>query len=64
MTQAKNRTSRELDTRNKTQRAKNWVPPQQLPDPNPEEGYIFRWVRTYGLGQRDERDTSIKLREG
>ena len=60
----KNRTSRELEARNKTQRAKNWVPPQQLPDPNPEDGYRFRWVRTSLLGQRDDRNTSIKLREG
>ena len=37
-----NRMTRELDTREKMERPKHWMPPQLLPDPNPEDGYAFR----------------------
>jgi len=64
MTQSKTRSSRELNTRDKTERVKSWVPPQQLPDPKPQNGFRFRWVRVSLLGQKDDRNMSIKLREG
>lgn len=55
---------RELDTREKMERPKQWMPPQMLPDPKPEEGYIFRWVRVATLGKDDPTNISGKLREG
>ena len=58
------RTPRELDSRVKTERQKNWMPPQLLPDPNPEEGYSFRWIRVSTLGNDDPMNISSKLREG
>ena len=58
------RTPREIDTRVKTERQKNWMPPQLLPDPNPEEGYSFRWIRVSTLGNDDPMNISSKLREG
>ena len=48
-----NRMTRELDTREKMERPKQWMPPQLLPDPNPEEGYAFRWIRIASLGKDD-----------
>jgi hypothetical protein len=59
-----NRMTRELDTREKMERPKQWMPPQLLPDPNPEEGYAFRWIRIASLGKDDATNISGKLREG
>lgn len=58
------RSDRESNTREKTTRVKNWVPPQQLPDPKPQDGFRFRWVRISLLGQSDDRNVSVKFREG
>jgi hypothetical protein len=58
------RLARELDTREKMERPKHWMPPQLLPDPNPEEGYAFRWIRISSLGKEDATNISGKLREG
>ena len=61
---AENRISRELDTRAKAERPKSWMPPQLLPDPTPEEGYVYRWIRISTLGSNDPINVSSKLREG
>ena len=41
-----------------------YKPPSILPVPNPEEGYVFRWVRTGSLGNADNKNVSQRLREG
>lgn len=56
--------SREFDTRARAERPKSWMPPQMLPDPTPEPGYQFRWVRVSILGGDDPTNISGKLREG
>ena len=61
---AENRISRELDTRAKMERPKQWMPPELLPSPNPEDGYEFRWIRISTLGTADPGHVSAKLREG
>lgn len=61
---AENRINRELATREKSTRTRSWAPPTLLPDPNPEPGYEFRWVRLSTLGQKDPMNVSSKLREG
>ena len=61
---ADTRTPRELDTRVKAERPKQWMPPQLLPNPNPEPGYGFRWIRVSTLGTDDPMNISSKLREG
>lgn len=58
------RTSRELETREKAARPRKWTPPQLLPEPNPEPGYTFRWVRLSTLNAPDAINVSSKLREG
>ena len=58
------RVPREFDTRAKAERPKAWMPPQSLPDPNPEDGYAFRWIRVSTLGNNDPGNVSAKLREG
>lgn len=61
---AENRLSREADTRAKAERPKQWMRPELLPSPNPEEGYEFRWIRVSTLGTSDPMNVSSKLREG
>ena len=58
------RDKREQTTRASTTRPAKWTPPQLLPDPNPEEGYAFRWVRISTLNKDDATNISSKLREG
>ena len=58
------RPSRDLETREIAERPKQWMPPQLLPDPNPEPGYAFRWIRISTLNKADATNISSKLREG
>ena len=61
---AQNREKRELDTRERAERPKKWKPPQLLPDPNPEPGFAFRWIRISTLNSPDASNISTKFREG
>jgi len=58
------RPSRDLSTREVAERPKQWMPPKLLPDPIPEEGYAFRWIRIASLGKDDATNYSSKLAEG
>jgi hypothetical protein len=58
------RDKRETETRAASTRPARWMPPQLLPDPNPEAGYAFRWIRVATLGKEDATNVSSKLREG
>lgn len=58
------RIPREFVTREKAERPKKWMPPQLLPDPTPEAGYVFRWIRVSTLGSTDPMNVSSKFREG
>ena len=61
---AENRINRELQTREKTARKRAWTRPELLPNPMPEEGYTYHWVRVSTLGTADATNVSSKLREG
>ena len=58
------RTKRDLETRATMARPTHWAPAQLLPDPTPEEGYAYRWIRIKTLNIDDPRNISAKLREG
>ena len=58
------REPRELESRAEAERPKRWMPPSLLPDPEPEEGYSFRWIRLSTLNNPDPVNISTKLREG
>ena len=55
---------RDMESRDSEERPKQWQPPQMLPDPNPEPGFGFRWIRVSSLGLDDPMNISSKLREG
>ena len=58
------RLDRELEKRESTQRKTTWTPPQLLPEPKAQAGYVYRWIRTSMMGQADPTNTSARLREG
>jgi len=59
-----NRQNRDTETREQTVRKKAWARPTVLPDPIPQDGYKFHWVRVSTMGQPDSTNVSSKLREG
>ena len=56
--------SRESETREKTSRKQAWKRPEVLPNPTPEDGYVYRWIRISTRGVSDATNVSSKLREG
>ena len=59
-----NRTPRTQETREKTARKRTWERPSALPTPEPRDGLKFRWIRTSTLGEADNRNVSMRFREG
>lgn len=60
---ANDRTPRDLTARDKMARPV-YQPPSTLPEPNPEPGYVFRWVATHVLGTAEPTNVSRKMRDG
>ena len=59
------RTNRSHDTREGYVREDDsWIPSSVLPTPDPQDGWIFRWIRTSTLGHADNTNVSKKFREG
>ena len=61
---AENRTPRELETRQQSERPKQWMPAELLPEPDKQPGFKYRWIRVATNGQADPRNLSQKIREG
>ena len=61
---ASNRLTREVETRDISERPKQWQQPELLPEPDKQAGYAYRWVRVANLNVADPRNLSAKLREG
>lgn len=59
------RSPRGADTRDTEARTmREYVPPNLLPDPNPQPGWRFKWVRTSMIGKADNMNVSTKFRSG
>ena len=61
---AENRATREMESRAVSERPKQWMPPELLPEPDKEAGFKYRWIRVSTLNNADPRNLSAKLREG
>ena len=63
---ATERTPRESETREEEHFRQNdsWNPASILPTPKPQDGWVFRWIRTSILGQSDNTNVSRSMREG
>jgi hypothetical protein len=59
-----NKTTREMTNREVTERPKQWMPPDLLPEPDKQVGYTYRWIRVSMLNNADPRNISSKMREG
>ena len=59
------RTPRTNETREVSTRPDDsWVPASILPDPEPQDGYVFGWIKTKVLGESDNVHVSRMFREG
>ena len=58
------RAPREVESREFTERPKQWMQPELLPEPDKQAGFAYRWIRVATLGNADPRNLSAKLREG
>jgi hypothetical protein len=58
------REKRAAETRATFERPTKWMPAALLPDPDPEPGWSFRWIRLSTLNNPDPSNISSKLREG
>lgn len=58
------RESRKSESRMEEMRPTSWTPPTLLPDPDPEDGWEFRWIRKSMLNFDDAINISTKFREG
>jgi hypothetical protein len=62
---AEERTKRKNETRETQKRpSDDWAPQSILPDPEPQPGWEFRWIRTDVLGKSDNTNVSKQFREG
>jgi hypothetical protein len=59
-----NRKPRSTETRVTKERPKQWSLPELLPEPDKQEGFVYRWIRVSTLNSADPRNISAKLREG
>ena len=59
-----NKLTRDMTNREVTERPKQWMPPDLLPEPDKQAGYTYRWIRVSMLNNADPRNISSKLREG
>jgi len=59
----KARVPRDNESREKEARD-DYSPPSQLPTPDPQDGFEFRWIATHTMGQADNANVSRKMREG
>ncbi len=60
---ADNRTPRNLETRQAETRAR-WRPASVLPNPDPREGVVHRWIATSVMGEAQTTNVQRKLYEG
>jgi hypothetical protein len=58
------RTSRDLEDREHETRKEEWNPASTLPQPDPMDGWRFKWVRRLVLGETDIMNMSKRRREG
>ena len=60
----KDKTSRALETRTKTERPKEYQPPSSLDAPPAPDGFRHRWIRAESLGFNDQKNIHGRLRSG
>jgi len=59
-----NNTSRAANTRDKTERPKEYKPPSSLDAPAAPDGFVHRWIRVESMGFQDTKNLHGRLRAG
>ena len=59
-----NRTSREVESRERTERVTEWRPGSALDAPEPPIGYVHRWIRESVMEFDDKTNVHKKRQEG
>jgi hypothetical protein len=59
-----NKTSRAANTRDKTERPKEYKPPSSLDAPTAPDGFVHRWIRVESMGFQDTKNLHGRLRAG
>lgn len=62
--EAPTRTPRTLETRQHSERERVWQESSILPEPLPQDGWVFKWCRSESRNQSDHRTYQKRLREG
>lgn len=62
--QAEARQTRGMQTRDANKKPETYTPPPLLPMPDPEEGYVFKWIRKSSYGQLDTRNMARRTQQG
>ena len=58
------KTSRAANTRDKTERPKEYKPPSSLDAPAAPDGFVHRWIRVESMGFQDTKNLHGRLRAG
>ena len=58
------KTSRAANTRDKTERPKEYKPPSSLDAPTAPDGFVHRWIRVESMGFQDTKNLHGRLRAG
>jgi hypothetical protein len=53
-----------MEDREFSERPKQWMPPELLPEPDKMPGYAYRWIASTVMGVPNARNLSSKFREG
>ena len=64
MAEIQSRAPRNIEMRALTERPKQWMLPELLPEPDKMPGFSYRWIRISTLNTADPRNISAKLKEG
>jgi hypothetical protein len=59
-----NKTSRAANTRDKTERPKEYKPPSSLDASAAPDGFVHRWIRVESMGFQDTKNLHGRLRAG
>jgi len=64
LTEPTTRVPRSLETREHTERKREWTQPSILPEIEPRDGWVHKWVRADYANIADKKNYSQRLREG
>ncbi|MET0166336.1 MAG: hypothetical protein ABW318_15190 [Vicinamibacterales bacterium] len=62
--EGQDRTKRDAEDRGHEMRLPEWTPPSMFPEPHPQAGIVYHWVRVMARGEPDAVNYDRRRREG